>query len=61
MEVLKFEDLPKFKYLRAIQDETLRLHPSVPQDVRFSINDDTFPDGTFVRYVCHLNQKKKTG
>lgn len=35
-------------YLEAALLETLRLHPSVPQDDREALADDTFPDGTRV-------------
>ena len=28
--------------------EVLRLHPSVPKDIKFAVRDDTLPDGTSV-------------
>ena len=46
---MSFDDVSCFEYLRAIQNETLRLHPSVPRDLRFAENDDVFPDGTKVK------------
>jgi cytochrome P450 len=33
-------------YTRAVMTETLRLHPSVPKDVKYSIRPDVLPDGT---------------
>eukprot|EP00398_MALV-I-01_sp_L67-1_P000521 gene521-632_t len=57
---MAFEYVPKLKYLRQVQDETLRLHPSVPRDVRFAINDDTLPDGTFIRAGTALGYSQYT-
>ena len=37
----------KMPYLNAIAKETLRLHPSVPKNVKFAVNDDVLPDGIF--------------
>ena len=34
------------KYMNAVAIEVLRLHPSVPKDVKFAVGDDTLPDGT---------------
>ncbi|KAJ3375394.1 Protein kinase alk2 [Allomyces arbusculus] len=36
-------------YVRAVFSEALRLHPSVPQEIKFAIHADTLPDGTRVR------------
>lgn len=33
-------------YTRAVMTETLRLHPSVPKDAKYSIRPDVLPDGT---------------
>ena len=40
-----FERLPK---LRMFLNESLRLHPPVPKDVKQAVADDTLPDGTLV-------------
>ena len=51
---LTFDDLKHLQYLTWIQYETLRLHPSIPTDPRYSKNDCVLPDGTFVRYKMNL-------
>jgi len=35
-------------FTKAVTNETLRLHPSVPKDVKFAVKPDTLPDGTKV-------------
>ncbi|KAG9145455.1 hypothetical protein Leryth_021446 [Lithospermum erythrorhizon] len=45
---LTFEETDKLVYLKAALTETLRLYPSVPQDLKCALSDDVLPDGTFV-------------
>ncbi|KAJ3368296.1 Protein kinase alk2 [Allomyces arbusculus] len=36
-------------YARAVFSEALRLHPSVPEELKFAVQNDVLPDGTPVR------------
>lgn len=45
---LEFEEVDELVYLKAALTETLRLYPSVPEDSKYVVKDDTLPDGTFV-------------
>ncbi|KAK4266849.1 hypothetical protein QN277_023715 [Acacia crassicarpa] len=47
-EPLNFEEVDLLVYLKAALCETLRLYPSVPEDSKHVVADDTLPDGTFV-------------
>mmetsp|Transcript_107361 Transcript_107361/g.333602 ORF Transcript_107361/g.333602 Transcript_107361/m.333602 type:complete len:511 (-) Transcript_107361:32-1564(-) len=47
-----FEHLKSLQYVRAILDEGLRLHPSVPYDGKLCLGKDTLPDGTVVPAGC---------
>lgn len=43
-----FENSSKLRYLQDVIHEGLRLYPSVPQDSKMAVADDTLPDGTFI-------------
>ncbi|CAA2988558.1 cytochrome P450 86A8-like, partial [Olea europaea subsp. europaea] len=45
---LVYEEVDRLVYLKATLSETLRLYPSVPEDSKHVVADDTLPDGTFV-------------
>ncbi|CAI9769570.1 unnamed protein product [Fraxinus pennsylvanica] len=47
-EPLVYEEVDRLVYLKAALSETLRLYPSVPEDSKHVVADDTLPDGTFV-------------
>nr|QWK52390.1 cytochrome P450 86C4 [Isatis tinctoria] len=42
-------ELNKMVYLQAAISETLRLYPPIPMEMKQAIEDDVFPDGTFIR------------
>ena len=39
----------ELRFAQAVVLETLRLHPSVPKDIKAAVRDDVLPDGTVVR------------
>ena len=43
-----YENIKELKYAKAVFYETLRLHPSVPKEVKFCTKDQTLPDGTTI-------------
>lgn len=45
---LDFSEADQMVYLKAALAETLRLYPSVPQDIKQAVVDDVFPDGTVI-------------
>ncbi|XP_065858311.1 cytochrome P450 86A22 [Euphorbia lathyris] len=47
-EPLMFDEVDRLTYLRAALSETLRLYPSVPQDSKHVVADDTLPTGVYV-------------
>jgi len=42
------EKVDKLKYAHAVALEVLRLHPSIPKDIKCAVNADTWPDGTAI-------------
>jgi len=42
------EQLSELKYMKQVLNETLRLHPSVPFDVRTSVDEDWLPNGYYI-------------
>jgi len=51
---LEYRHLKDLRYTRAVVDEGLRLHPSVPVDFKQAARADTLPDGTRVPAGCVL-------
>jgi len=47
--VVTHELIAKSQYLKAVIQESLRLHPPVPLDIKEAEKDDVLPDGTEVR------------
>ena len=47
-----YENIGEMRYTHAVALEVLRLHPSVPVEVKFSINEDKLPDGTKIHPGC---------
>jgi cytochrome P450 len=43
-----YEAIKRLRYARAVLLETLRLHPSVPKNVKFAVRDDFLPGGPVV-------------
>jgi len=46
---MSYDEIHRFEYLKNVQMETLRLHPSVPRDSRIAMNDDVLPNGMKVK------------
>ncbi|KAF7728512.1 hypothetical protein EC973_005916 [Apophysomyces ossiformis] len=44
-----YEVIKSMKYAHAVFYETLRLHPPVPNNQKYALNDDVLPDGTHIR------------
>ena len=57
-----YDQLKDMHYIHAVFSETLRLHPPVPVDGKFIVEDDIFPSGLKV-YVWKMKsfsfQKRK--
>ena len=47
-EKADYESVGKLNYTHAVGTEVLRLHPSVPVDIKFAKDADTMPDGTYI-------------
>lgn len=47
-EVPGYDNLKQLSYVDDVMNETLRLHPPIPIEMKSAVKDDYFPDGTFV-------------
>jgi cytochrome P450 len=47
-EDFTYEMVNKLSYTHAVVMEAFRLHSPAPESFRFSVHDDTLPDGTFI-------------
>jgi fatty acid omega-hydroxylase len=43
-----YDSVKSLVYLQAAINETLRMYPPVPADVKYALEDDTLPNGVFV-------------
>ncbi|KAI9491661.1 cytochrome P450 [Zychaea mexicana] len=44
-----YETIKGMSYAHAVLYEVLRLHPSVPSNIKYALKDDVLPDGTHIR------------
>lgn len=47
-DIYGFDELREMTYLHAAISESMRLYPPVPVDTKACLEDDVFPDGTFI-------------
>ncbi|RIA88163.1 cytochrome P450 [Glomus cerebriforme] len=47
-QILRYDNIKQFQYSHAVFYETLRLHPSVPKNVKLCIKDDILPNGILI-------------
>ena len=52
---VSYDALKRMPYTHACVLEALRLHPSVPQDLKQAARDDVLPDGTLVRKGSYVS------
>lgn len=50
-----YDNMNRLSYTHAVVMEVLRLHPSVPVDHKYAMNDDVLPDGTFIPRGTMIN------
>ncbi|ORE06666.1 cytochrome P450 [Rhizopus microsporus var. microsporus] len=50
-----YQAINEMSYLHAVFFETLRLHPSVPGNQKYALEDDVWPDGTFVKAGTYVS------
>ena len=55
LQFQKKKKLSNLKYLEACLLEALRLHPSVPVDVKYAVDRDILPDGTVIEAGWGIN------
>ena len=46
--------MTSLSYAHGVALEVLRLHPSVPKDIKVAVRDDTLPDGTRIPAGCSV-------
>jgi len=47
-EDFSFDNMNKLKYTHCVILEVMRLHPTLPENIRYALKSDTLPDGTRV-------------
>ncbi|KAJ3373747.1 Protein kinase alk2 [Kappamyces sp. JEL0680] len=48
-DIPTYDQVKQLKYHKAVMNETLRLYPSVPKNIKLAVKDDVLPDGTRIQ------------